>query len=115
MPDRPAGSRGANPAAPVNDWLSAGTGAWRQIDGGGTVQITDVDCLSPGLCVAVDNNGDVLTSTNPDGGPRDWTFTNVLPFPSVSGGSPNHFFGASCGARELCAMPLAEVLPGGSR
>lgn len=83
---------------------TAGTGAWRQIDGGGSVQITDVDCLSPGLCVAVDNNGDVLTSTNPDGGPGDWTFTNILPFPWVDGGAPNHFFGVSCAARELCAI-----------
>ena len=83
---------------------TAGTGAWRQIPGGGTVQITDVDCLSTRLCLAVDNNGDVLTSTNPDGGPGDWTFTNVLPYPMIEEGAPNHFFGASCAARELCAI-----------
>jgi hypothetical protein len=85
---------------------TAGTGAWRQIAGGGTVQITDVDCLSPGLCLAVDNNGDVLTSTNPNGDPRDWTFTNVLPYPSGEEGSPNHFFGISCPSRELCAIAV---------
>lgn len=85
---------------------TAGTGAWRQIDGGGSVQITDVDCLSPGLCVAVDNNGDVLTSANPDGGPGDWTFANVLPFPLVDGGLPNHFFGVSCATPALCAIAV---------
>jgi hypothetical protein len=83
---------------------TAGTGAWRPIDGGGTVQVTDVDCPSPGLCLAIDNNGDVLTSTNPGGGPGDWTFANVVPYPGVNEGAPNHFFGASCPSRDFCAI-----------
>jgi hypothetical protein len=83
---------------------TAGGGAWRQIDGGGTVQITDADCVTPSLCAVIDNNGDVLTSTNPDGGPGDWTFTNLLPFPGVEETEENHLFGASCPTQGFCAI-----------
>jgi hypothetical protein len=83
---------------------TGGTGAWREIDGGGSVQITDVDCASPSLCLAVDNNGDVLTSTDPDGGEGAWTFANIVPFPLVDETQLNAFFGASCPSRSFCAI-----------
>lgn len=36
------------------------------------VQLAGLSCPTTGLCVAVDNGGHVLTSTNPTGGPADW-------------------------------------------
>lgn len=89
---------------------SAPTGpasGWTPIDGGGTVQITDVDCLSSTQCVAVDNNADVLTSTNPSGGAGAWTFTNVLPYPGVDETAANGTFGVSCPSTSLCAVASA--------
>ncbi|MFL5833365.1 MAG: hypothetical protein ACJ76B_05230 [Solirubrobacterales bacterium] len=83
---------------------TGGSGAWREIDGGGSVQITDVDCASLSLCLATDNNGDVLTSTDPDGGPGDWTFKNIVPFPFVDETQLNAFWGASCPSRSFCAI-----------
>jgi hypothetical protein len=83
---------------------TGGSGAWREIDGGGSVQITDVDCAAPSLCLAVDNNGDVLTSTDPDGGAGDWTFTNIVPFPLVDETRLNAFWGASCPSSGFCAI-----------
>jgi hypothetical protein len=65
-----------------------------------------VDCLSASRCVAVDNNGDVLTSTDPTGGPSAWTFTNVAPYPGANLGKfePNGMFGVSCPSVSLCAI-----------
>lgn len=37
----------------------------------------DVSCPSTSLCVAVDTAGDVLTSTDPDGGAPAWTLAHV--------------------------------------
>ncbi|HVB13697.1 MAG TPA: hypothetical protein VNH38_02930 [Candidatus Dormibacteraeota bacterium] len=36
-----------------------------------------MSCPSTGPCVAVDNNGDVVTSTNRTGGAVAWKGTNV--------------------------------------
>jgi hypothetical protein len=92
-----------NPTGPAS--------AWKSVDGGGAVQITDVDCLSTSECVAVDNNADVLTSTNPTGGASDWTFTNVLPYPliepQVNEVQRNAMFGVSCPAPTFCAIGAA--------
>jgi hypothetical protein len=61
-------------------------------------------CVSAGLCLAVDNNGDVLSSTDPDGGAGDWTFTNIVPFPLVDETQLNAFWGVSCPSRGFCAI-----------
>ena len=84
----------------------AGSDAWRQIDGGGSVQITDVDCVSSTLCLAIDNNGDVLTSEKPAGGPGDWTFANLLPYPGVDATAANALWAASCPSRSFCAIAV---------
>ena len=61
-----------------------------------------VSCASASLCVAVDDAGDVVTSTDPTGGPSAWRVTNVAP------GTANPFPGGiyaavSCPSRSLCA------------
>jgi hypothetical protein len=88
----------ASPAGPA--------GAWVPAQGGGSVQITDVDCPSPTRCVAIDNNADVLTSTNPTGGAAAWTFQNLIPYREGPGDTlnPNGTFGVSCPSTSLCAI-----------
>jgi hypothetical protein len=39
--------------------------------------VEGVSCPSVGLCVAVDQVGDVVTSNNPAGGAAAWTVTHV--------------------------------------
>lgn len=55
--------------------------------------VTGVSCPSTSLCVAVDNNGDVVTSTNPTGGAADWTVTYL---------EPAALTGLSCPTSGLC-------------
>lgn len=38
----------------------------------------DLDCPHSNLCVAVDQAGDVVTTTNPTGSPSDWSLANVF-------------------------------------
>ena len=56
--------------------------------------ITGVACPSVSLCVAVDNGGNVLTSTNPAGGVGTWTSSSV----STEAG----FEAVSCASAALC-------------
>ena len=96
------GNTGGNLITSVNPLSTPPS--WKTVGGGGSVQITGASCVSPSACVAVDSNGDVLTSTNPSGGTGAWTFTNVLPFPLVDETSANHFFGVSCPSTSLCGI-----------
>lgn len=48
-----------------------------QVEGLGYNQVYGVACPSSRLCVAVDEVGNVLTSTNPTGGARAWRVTHV--------------------------------------
>lgn len=71
--------------------------------------VTGVSCPTPGHCVAVDNNGDVLTSDDPTGGSGSWDFENLVPFSREYGQSPrNALFGASCASTSLCALVGAD-------
>lgn len=87
-------------------------GAWAPAQGGGTVQITDVDCTAQDQCVAIDNNGDVLTSTDPTGGPSAWTFQNILGYTSGEKDilQPNAMFGVSCPSASLCVVAATKGL-----
>jgi hypothetical protein len=62
--------------------------------------LDDVSCASIGLCVVVDVNGNVVTSTNPLGGATAWTLTNV------DGG--NELSGVSCPNVSLCVAVDAD-------
>ena len=55
--------------------------------------ITGVSCPSVNFCVAVDDSGNVVTSTNPTGGAAAWTVTNVGGYDLT---------GVSCPSSVLC-------------
>ncbi len=77
---------------------------WSVTKGGGLVLITGVDCTGASDCAAVDNNGDVITSTNSAAG--EWNFENLIPFheSGLEGEANNALFGVSCGSPSLCVL-----------
>ena len=56
-----SGNKGGNLLSTTNP--AGGSSSWSEVDGGGSVQITGASCPSASECLAVDDNGDVLTST----------------------------------------------------
>ena len=80
---------------------SPGTaGSWTAVAAGSGLPITAISCPSTTACVAVDNNADVLTSTDPNGGAAAWSFENQIPFGQPDG---NGMFGISCPIVAFCA------------
>ncbi len=89
---------------------TAGAGAWAvskvdsspassNSDNAGSVRLRGVSCPSISLCVAVDAAGNVLSSTNPAGGPTAWTLTHA---------DTNRSYG--CGGGGLaCQPPLVGI------
>jgi hypothetical protein len=88
---------------------SGGAGAWKRavIDHahdqifGGNAELQGVSCTSAHLCVAVDDAGGVVTSTNPAGGGRAWrrALVDVVPGPHGGGGL---VYAVSCPSAHLC-------------
>ena len=78
----------------------------------GAVQLTGLACPTTERCVAVDDNGSVLTSTDPSGGAGSWTFENLLPFEAKEADYGqfvgNALWGASCASPSFCALVGAE-------
>ena len=66
--------------------IDEGTPKLPLLDGG--------SCPSPTMCVAVDGFGNVLTSTEPTGGPSGWTLARVAP--------ATRLWDVSCSSTELC-------------
>jgi hypothetical protein len=77
-----------------------GAGGWKAFSAGTGLPITGISCPAISACVAVDNNADVLASTDPDGGEGAWSFQNVIPFGGEDG---NGMFGLSCPTTSFCA------------
>jgi len=77
-----------------------GVGGWNVFSAGTGLPITGVSCPSPTACVALDNNADVLVSTDPNGGEAAWSFQNVIPFGGEDG---NAMYGVSCPTTSFCA------------
>ena len=83
--------------------------AWPGHGGGGSVQLTAAACPRVSRCVAVDNNADVLTSTDPTGGPGAWTFTNLIPYTQIVGTiASNAMWGVSCPTVSFCAISAGD-------
>ena len=73
------------------------------------VTLEGVSCATASRCVAVDNNGDVLTPTDPTGGAGSWHFENLVPFQPTENEkglepSRNALFSASCASATLCGL-----------
>jgi hypothetical protein len=76
--------------APLN-----GAGAWSITDPGvhGATQVKSVSCPSASLCVMLDDEGNVLTATNPGGGASAWTEAAAVGL---------NAYGLSCPTATLC-------------
>ncbi len=78
--------------------------SWGEVNGGASVPITGVACPSSSRCAAVDNNGNVLVSSDPG---RFWAISNLIPYsPPGKESTPvfNALFGASCPTVTLCVL-----------
>jgi hypothetical protein len=58
-------------------------------------EFAGVSCAPSGFCAAVNDNGDVVTSSNPAGGPSTWTTTSLV--------SDIGLAGISCPTAQFCA------------
>lgn len=81
--------------------------AWKVTSAGTGLLVKDVSCPSAQACAAIDNNADVMASTEPTGGASAWWFENVIPFrneQSIREGiiERNGTYGISCPATSLC-------------
>jgi hypothetical protein len=84
------------------DFVYAGEGPWEKTDEWPTEeisgrQIQGVSCPSAQLCVAVTNQGNIYTSTNPTGSAAAWKVTEI-----EGEGGNTHLFGVSCPSQSLC-------------
>ncbi len=79
---------------------------WHGSPGGGSVQVTGASCATSEACLAVDDNGDAIVSTEPASG--RWALTNLRPYTagveSFASEDANALFGASCPTTEFCAL-----------
>ncbi len=57
-----------------------GSGSTWVTGGHSTYDFLSISCASASLCAALDRGGDLLTSTNPAGGPSAWTTTQIIGF-----------------------------------
>jgi hypothetical protein len=71
--------------------------------GGCAGDIRHVSCASATLCVAVNGNGYVLSSTDPAGGPSAWNASEILPGCSSNGSCPG-LGGVSCPSTSFCVI-----------
>jgi hypothetical protein len=72
---------------------SNGFAAWHTTDRHQPTEVTGMSCPSVSLCVATDSVGNVLTTTDPAGGPQAWT---------IAGLAASGLAGISCPTENLC-------------
>ncbi|HEX3325504.1 MAG TPA: carboxypeptidase regulatory-like domain-containing protein, partial [Actinomycetota bacterium] len=65
-----------------------------QLPFSGNRYVSDIDCPSASLCVAVDEDGNILSSTDPTGGIEDWDIASVFPGQTLGD--------ISCASASLC-------------
>jgi hypothetical protein len=82
VPTAEAAGASLNWSAPVSVDVANGT-------------LLSISCPSASFCAAVDQSGNVVTSTNPTGGPSAWTAA------SIDAGN-SAFFSVSCPSTSLC-------------
>lgn len=90
---------------------TGGSAAWTRTHVGGdctnpekwtSCLLNGLSCPSSALCVAVDSDGNVVTSSDPTGGPAAWTVTNVDSVRLSTVDSSNALIGISCPDTNLC-------------
>jgi len=63
--------------------------------------------------LAVDDNGDVIASADPDGGRGAWSIENLIPFVERDENefpvAPNGIFAVSCASTSLCVLGATEA------
>lgn len=87
-----------------SDDPSGGAKAWSrpvhvdttQAPGGGFAGFAGISCASASLCVAVDNDGQVVSSANPGGGAKSWTIAPLHGSPTLTS--------VSCPSASLCVI-----------
>ena len=86
--------------------------SWKAVAASSGLPVKGVACPTVSACAAIDNNADVIVSTDPTGGPGAWSFKNLLPYddPSTTGEVHvgNGMFAISCPTTELCATAGQE-------
>ena len=82
--------------------LSSAQFEWQPQNFAGTP--TALSCPSTTLCVAVDDRGNVVTSTDPAGGGASWRVTPIAPLAgsTAAGGEYGAFQGVSCPSTSFC-------------
>lgn len=81
------------------------TSAWRAQPEVTPLRLMAFSCTATFACAAVNDNADVIASTNPTGGPGEWTFTNAVPYTEANG-----TFGISCPSENLCVAVGSHYL-----
>lgn len=76
-------------------------GAWRTLAAGTGLQVEGVSCPLASACAAVDDNADVIVSSEPTAGAASWWSKNVIPAEGAAQG--NGMFAVSCASTSLCA------------
>lgn len=94
-----SGNPPGNPSASYEGWVFSASdpvhGPWtkqQRIDGYNP--FTGVSCTRDGMCAGIDAPGDVLTSTDPSGGPSAWHGERIDPV--------DHLSAVSCASTRLC-------------
>jgi hypothetical protein len=72
----------------------------------GGIGLTGISCASPTFCAAIDEDGNVLTSTNPTGGTAAWSKGNI--------DGDRMLFSVSCPSAGFCAVIGVNELGGAS-
>ena len=73
--------------------------------------VTAVSCADPSLCVAVDQSGNVITSTDPGGGTAAWTLSGIDSKVSLSGIScPDEMLCVAVGGTSERQFPSGAVM-----
>jgi hypothetical protein len=76
------------------------SGVWRMIKLSGFYQLLSVSCPTASLCVSVDFDGNVVTSTDPTGGASAWKAVDL----SADPGGPGDLETVSCGTVNECVL-----------